>query len=242
MLFEATRDHAMTSAKLTYFRGRGRAETTRWMLAATDIAFDNIAIDTPEELSALRASGKLPFDQMPLLEIDGLNLSQSSAMIRYLARRGGLYGRDDRDAMWCDMIAGVAADFAETAIQAPFKPSAAVAIADMEARFAKFGPRFEARIVAQSSGFCASDRMTFADVVLAEALSAYLEWCPAILTDTPHLERLHRTVIDNPGIAGYLASDRRYPKPDADYVIAAARVLERALPPHMPDPDRFVVR
>ena len=130
----------MTSVKLTYFRGRGRAETTRWMLAATGVAFVNLAIDTPEELSALRASGKLPFDQMPLLEIDGLDLSQSSAMIRYLARRGGLYGNNDRDAMWCDMVAGVAADFAETAIQAPFKPSEAVAVADMEGRFAKFGP------------------------------------------------------------------------------------------------------
>ena len=231
----------MTSVKLTYFRGRGRAETTRWMLAATGQAFVNVAVDTPDELAALKASGKLPFDQMPLLEIDGQNLSQSSAMIRYLARRGGLCGSDDRDAMWCDMVAGVAADFAETAIQAPFKPSEATAIADMEARFSKFGPRFEARITAQGSGFSASDGMTFADVVLAEALSAYLEWCPAILADTPHLEGLYRKVIGTPGIAGYLASDLRYRKPGADYVIAAARVLQRALPAHMPDPDRFVV-
>ena len=231
----------MSSAQLTYFRGRGRAETTRWMLAATDVDFVNLAIDTPGDLATLRASGKLPFDQMPLLEIDGLNLSQSSAMIRYLARRGGLYGNDDRDAMWCDMVAGVAADFAETAIQAPFKPSEAIAIADMEARFAKFGPRFDARIAAQGSGFSAADNMTFADVVLAEALSSYLEWCPDILAGTPHLEGLYQAVVDSPGIKAYLTSDLRHPKPDAHYVIAAARVLERALPPHMPDPDRFVV-
>jgi glutathione S-transferase len=178
---------------------------------------------------------------MPLLEIDGLNLSQSSAMIRYLARRGGLYGNNDTDAMWCDMIAGVAADFAETAIQAPFKPSEAVAIADMEARFAKFGPRFEARIAAQGSGFSASDDMTFADVILAEALSSYLEWCPDILADTPHLQGLYQKVVSISGIAGYLASDLRYLKPNSTYVIAAARVLQRALPAHMSDPNRFVV-
>jgi glutathione S-transferase len=230
----------MTVAKLTYFRGRGRAETTRWMLAATGIAFENLAIDTPDELAALRASGKLPFDQMPLLEVDGLNLSQSSAMVRYLARREGLYGANDQEALWCDLIVGVTADFAETAIQAPFKPSEAIAINDMEARFAKFGPRFEARIEAQESGFCASDNMTFADIVLAEALSSYLEWCPDILCETPKLRSLHQKVIETPGVAGYLASDRRYPKPGTDYVIAAARVLQRALPAHMPDPDRFV--
>lgn len=231
----------MTLTKLTYFRGRGRAETTRWMLAATDVAFANFAIDTPDELAALRASGKLPFDQMPLLEIDGLNLSQSSAMIRYLARRGGLYGNNDTEAMWCDMIAGVAADFAETAIQAPFKPSETVAIADMEACFAKFAPRFEARIAAQGSGFSASDDMAFADVVLAEALSSYLEWCPDILADTPHLRGLYQNVVSSPGVADYLASDLRYQKPGSDYVIAAAQVLQRALPAHMPDPNRFVV-
>ncbi len=231
----------MPLATLTYFRGRGRAETTRWMLAATGVQFTNVAIDTPEELAALRASGKLLFDQMPLLEIDGLNLSQSSAMVRFLARRGGLYGRDDTDAMWCDLVAGVTADFAETAIQAAFKPSADVAVADLRARFAKFGPRFEARIEAQGSGFCAADELTFADVVLAEALSAYLEHCPDILVDTPRLDRLYHEVVQMSDIAAYLQSDLRYPQPGPEYVIAAARVLQRALPPHMPDPDRFVV-
>lgn len=228
-------------AKLTYFRGRGRAETTRWMLAATGVAFVNLPIDTPEELAELRASGKLPFDQMPLLELDGHHLSQSSAMIRYLARRGGLYGANDTDAMWADMIAGVVADFAETAMQAAFKPSPEIAVAELEARFAKFAPRFEARIAVQGSGFCAADKMTFADVVLSEALSSYLEWLPDLLEPTPGLEELYQRVTSEPLIASYLTSDLRYPKPDADYVIAAARVLQRALPPHMPDADRFVV-
>ena len=132
----------MTAATLTYFRGRGRAETTRWMLAATGVEFTNVPVDTPEQLADLRASGKLPFDQMPLLEIDDLCLSQSSAMIRFLARRGGMYGASDTDAMWCDLIAGVVADFAEVAMQAPFKPTADVAEAELRAKFEKFGPRF----------------------------------------------------------------------------------------------------
>lgn len=211
------------------------------MLAAVGVAFENVPIDTPEQLADLKASGKLPFDQMPLLEIDGRRLSQSSAMIRYLARRGDLYGATAIDAMWCDMVAGVAADFAEVAIQATFKPSADIAVADLETRFAKFGPRFEARIEEQGSGFCAADRMTFADVVLAEALSGYLEWLPDILSETPRVAALYERVTTMPGVASYLASELRYPMPTQEYVIAAARVLRRALPPHMPDADRFVV-
>ena len=53
--------------KLHYFLGRGRAETTRCMLAINQISFKNIPVTTPEELIELRSSGKLPFDQMPLL-------------------------------------------------------------------------------------------------------------------------------------------------------------------------------
>jgi glutathione S-transferase len=226
--------------KLHYFKGRGRAETTRWMLAVNQIAFENMAIETPEALAALRATGKLPFDQMPLLEINSLNLSQSSAMIRYLARLGGFYGETDSDAVWCDMIAGAVADFGETAIQAAFQPTEAIAIAAMQTRFEKFGPTFEARLAETGSGYCVGTRMSFADVVLAEALSAYLEWRPDILENTPLLAALHGRVSTAPGIASYLNSPQRYAPAGDAYVIDAARVLQRALPAHMPDPNQFV--
>ena len=227
--------------RLHYFKGRGRAETTRWMLAVNEIAFVNVAVTTAEELAALRATGKLPFDQMPLLEIDGLNLSQSTAMIRYLARRGDFYGDSDDDRLWCDMVAGATADFAETAMQAAFQPTAAVAEANLRRVFAKFGPRFAARLTANGGAHMAGTRLSFADVVLTEALTAYLELVPDILAATPGLAGLQRRVTAHPGIAAYLASPNRWPVPDDQYVIDVARVLQRALPAHMPDPGRFVV-
>ena len=90
--------------ELTYFKGRGRAETTRWMLAINQIQFTNVQVTTPQELASLRLTGKLPFDQMPLLEINGLCLSQSAAMIRYLARLGKFYGDNDQDAVMLSLI------------------------------------------------------------------------------------------------------------------------------------------
>jgi len=210
------------------------------MLAINQIVFENVPVDTPEALATLRATGKLPFDQMPLLEINDLNLSQSTAMIRYLARRGGYYGDTDADALWCDMIAGAVADFAETAIQAAFQPSKEIALATLHGRFEKFGPRFEARLAENGSGYCVGTRLTFADVVLAEALSSYLEWMPDILGGTALLAAQYERVLSAPGIAQYLHSAQRYPMAGNDYVIDAARVLQRALPSHMPDPNRFV--
>ena len=119
---------------LHYFLGRGRAETTRWMLAINQIEFKNIPIETHSMLANLRSSGKLPFDQIPLLEIDGLNLSQSSGMVRYLARRGKFYPEDPEEAVRCDMIAGAVADFAETAMQAAFQSTLENAVSDLRER------------------------------------------------------------------------------------------------------------
>jgi len=226
--------------RLHYFKGRGRAETTRWMLAVNQIGFENVPVETPQALADLRATGKLPFDQMPLLEIDGLNLSQSTAMIRYLARRGDYYGQNAIEALWCDMVAGAVADFAETAMQAAFQPTKEIAISSLRSRFEKFGPKFEARLADNGTGFCAGRSLTFADVVLAEALYAYLDWCPDILAGTPLLKDLYERVVGDPGIAGYLCSAQHYPMADNDYVVDVASVLQRALPSHMPDPDRFV--
>ena len=227
--------------KLHYTRSRGRAETTRWMLAVNQIPFENIVINMPEELDALRATDKLPFDQIPLLEIDGHNLSQSSAMIRYLARRGDFYGDTETDALWCDLMAGAVADFSETGLKAMFQATNEIAISEQQAAFAKFAPCFEARLKENSTGFCAGTRLSFADVILAEALSLYLEWIPDILEPTPLLKALNETVLSQPGIKAYLTSDLRYPKPDNTCVVDIARVLQRSLPPHFPDPNQFVV-
>jgi len=224
--------------KLHYFPGRGRAETTRWMLAINHIKFENVPIETPEMLLALRASGKLPFNQIPLLEIEEQNLSQSSAMIRYLARSGEYYGSTEQDAVWCDMIAGAVADFAETSLQAAFQPSKEVAVKALQERFNKFGPRFESRL--SRNGLCAGGKLTFADVLLAEAVNSYLEWIPDILNKTPFLDDLYKKVIATSGISAYLKSSLRYSMSGSKYVIACARVLQRALPSHMPDPNRFV--
>ena len=224
--------------KLHYFPGRGRAETTRWMLAINHVEFENVPIETPEMLLALRASGKLPFDQIPLLEIEEQNLSQSSAMIRYLARSGEYYGSTEQDAVWCDMIAGAVADFAETSLQAAFQPSKEVAVKALQERFNKFGPRFESRL--SRNGLCAGGKLTFADVLLAEAVNSYLEWIPDILNKTPFLDDLYKKVIATSGISAYLNSPQRYPMSGSNYVIACARVLQRALPSHMPNPNRFV--
>ena len=226
-------------ARLTYFRGRGRAETTRWMLAAAEIPFECVALRDGDELRALRATNKLMFNQLPLLEIGGENLTQSIALVQYVARAGGLYGDTIADAARCDMVHGVCKDLAGPPMARCFQEDQAAALAKMDTTLKKFGPYLE-RLVDDESGFIVGSRLSMADVLVAEALTSYLECIDGCLDPFPKLKALREKVVDLPGVRKYLQSPMRYGKPDDDYVIAVAAVLERALPAHFPDPTRFV--
>jgi glutathione S-transferase len=135
--------------RMQYFFGRGRAETVRWLLAATGEAFENRCLSTPEELDALRASGVLAMGQLPLLEIgtrasphrvnvalwsrqwrgavavamlraDGLNLVQSGSMVRYLGQKHGLAGANVKEQALVDMVYESSRDFAGTGMGWPW--------------------------------------------------------------------------------------------------------------------------
>ena len=169
-----------------------------------------------------------------------LNLSQSNINISQLVRIGRFYEDTDKEALYCDMFAGAITDFAEASMQAAFQPTKEIAVKMLKERFNKFAPKFELRIKENGNEFCVGKKISFADVILTEALSAYLEWIPDLLKNTPLLSSIYEKVINQTGIKLYLSSELRYPIPDEKYVIDVARVLQRALPTHMSDINRFV--
>jgi glutathione S-transferase len=112
------------TATLYYFAGRGVADQIRWMLAATEVSFTQKIINQRSQLLKM-AERQLPFGQLPLLQIDEIEMVQSQAIIRYLARRGNLIGRDEEDLLTCDMIAEAVRDLLGLVVAAPFKRVAA---------------------------------------------------------------------------------------------------------------------
>eukprot|EP00547_Thalassionema_nitzschioides_P004910 CAMPEP_0194200936 /NCGR_PEP_ID=MMETSP0156-20130528/1359_1 /TAXON_ID=33649 /ORGANISM="Thalassionema nitzschioides, Strain L26-B" /LENGTH=235 /DNA_ID=CAMNT_0038926011 /DNA_START=26 /DNA_END=733 /DNA_ORIENTATION=- len=87
-----------TSSKLTlaYFPIGGKAEPIRLACAAGDIAFTNKVIP-PTEFTESKSS--LPLGQLPVLYIENADskksITQSSAILRYVGKIGGLYPKDD---------------------------------------------------------------------------------------------------------------------------------------------------
>jgi hypothetical protein len=69
---------------LTYFNSRGLAEVIRLIFVEVGQAFDDRRIDA-DEWAELKPT--LPFQQLPLLQIDGVDMVQSTAISRYLGAR-----------------------------------------------------------------------------------------------------------------------------------------------------------
>eukprot|EP00128_Syssomonas_multiformis_P009273 Colp12_sorted_trinity150504_noHs@224 len=61
---------------LWYFDGRGLAHMIRYMLAATNEPYVERFVKDKQTMDSLREAGLLVWNQIPLLQIDGLNLVQ----------------------------------------------------------------------------------------------------------------------------------------------------------------------
>ncbi|MGB0846209.1 MAG: glutathione S-transferase family protein [Thiolinea sp.] len=92
----------MSNYKLTYFDiDGGRAEATRIALHAAGIDFEDNRLSFPE-------FGQQQFDMrfhaVPVMEIDGAQVTQSNALNRYIGKMAGLYPTDDLQALYCDEV------------------------------------------------------------------------------------------------------------------------------------------
>ncbi|XP_019590309.1 glutathione S-transferase A4 isoform X2 [Rhinolophus sinicus] len=108
--------------KLCYFRGRGRMESIRWLLAAAGVEFEEEFIETREQYEKLQKDGRLLFGQVPLVEIDGMSLTQTRAILSYLAAKYNLYGKDLKETVRIDMYTDGTQDLMAMIMMAAFKP------------------------------------------------------------------------------------------------------------------------
>jgi len=98
----------MPSYKLTYFDfDGGRGEPIRIVFHAAGIEFEDDRISFPE-FQAMRESAR--FNAVPVLKIDGAEVTQSNAIIRYVGKTAGLYPDDDLQALYCDEVMEAAED------------------------------------------------------------------------------------------------------------------------------------
>jgi glutathione S-transferase len=109
----------MAKPTLIYFPARGRAELIRLVLAEAGVDYEEHPVGRgtpplngrPTDFAALKASGDLPFEAVPVWEEpDGFRLAQSLAIVNHVGRAHGLGGRTPVEAAQIDQWLGAYED------------------------------------------------------------------------------------------------------------------------------------
>lgn len=100
----------MPKLKLIYFDfDGGRGEVARLAMHIGGVPFEDHRVDFP---TWKEMRDQMPFKQVPVVEVDGKLVTQCNAINRYVGKLGGLYPRDDRDALACDEVMDAVEDIA----------------------------------------------------------------------------------------------------------------------------------
>ena len=237
---------------VTYWNGRGLAESVRLTLAASGIPFTHVVpgfenathLDQPEHLQHLRTqTNYLIAGQVPLLRINGTSYVQSMATVRMLARRFGLSGATPTETTTVDIIAECIKDWRNSIGgswefgMGGFEPTKDMCLKVKQGNL-KYLPILE-RILTTHRYVGQTVAMSYADVLAFEQLEQLVEGKhikaegdgTGFAIDYPKLNAYYNRIRSNENIANYLASDMRLNKGNQqeikDYIASVKRTLGR---------------
>ncbi|XP_075058590.1 glutathione S-transferase 3-like isoform X1 [Mixophyes fleayi] len=213
--------------RLHYFNGRGRMECVRWLLSAAGVAFEEQFYDTKEEFEKLLKSGDLMFQQVPMVEIDGLKLVQTRAILNYIAGKYNLNGKDLKEKAYIDMYAEGVCDLFTLVLSIFFLPEDAkekqrCLIKDKAVN--RYLPVYNKAL--ENQDFLVGNQLSMADVLLLDVILSVQEFHDDILQDFPNLQAFKERISEIPTINKFLQpGSQRKPMADAVYVETVKRVL-----------------
>uniref|UniRef100_A0ACB8GDB3 Uncharacterized protein n=1 Tax=Sphaerodactylus townsendi TaxID=933632 RepID=A0ACB8GDB3_9SAUR len=164
-------------------------ESIRWLLAAAGIEFEEEFVETKEDLEKLRSDGVLLFQQVPMVEIDGMKIVQTRAILNYIATKHNLYGKDLNEKTLINMYVEGTTDLMEMIMSLIFltheekaKKNALI----IDRATTRYFPVYEK--VLKGQDFLVGNQFSWADVHLLEAILMTEELKSDILSKFPQLQ------------------------------------------------------
>ena len=200
----------------TYFDfDGGRGEAARLIMHLGGIAFEDKRIPA-KDWPALRDT--MPFQALPVLEVDGKLITQCNTIDRYLGKLAGLYPKDDWQAALADEVLDAVEDIT-TKIGSTMRLEDEAKKKAREALAAGPLPRFlqqiNARLKAGGGEWFVEKRLTVADLKcylwVRWLKSGALDHVPADIVekDAPLLAAHFERVRNQPKIAAYYAARKK---------------------------------
>ncbi|XP_014282246.1 glutathione S-transferase [Halyomorpha halys] len=196
----------MTVYKLTYLDAKGLGESIRFILSYLKKEFEDIRLPF-DTLSQLRNMPEVPYGRVPYLEIDGSIMYQTTAILRHLSIEAGLNGKNSKENLNIDMIAGTVGDLI-TEIQRYIKAKESSEKEYIKECLVKeiipfYMEKFEAIIA--NEGYLANGKLSWADLYAV----GYSESIPGLvgidLTEKyPSFQALLKKIHSLPGVKDWI--------------------------------------
>ncbi|XP_048740132.1 probable glutathione S-transferase 9 [Ostrea edulis] len=198
----------MACYKLHYFAVRGRGELIRMLFILAKVDFQDIrvnegGVDEWEEYRHGTPTGELPF-----LEVDGKQLTQSLTIARYLARKFGLAGDTNWEQALVEQIVDTCDDLrAENAkiIHERDESKLKYLKSKMtEEVLPKFQNRLTRFLQQHGDRYFVGSKITLADLAVHEVFTTFLQNDPSILDEHNSLTEHRRLVEQHPNLREYI--------------------------------------
>jgi glutathione S-transferase len=197
----------MSKLKLTYFDihgGRGEPARLAMHIGGVDFEDDRISF---QQFGDRHSS--FPFDRVPVLEIDGIEVSQCNGINRYVGKLAGLYPTDPLQAAFCDEAMDAVEDIVSKVVATfPIKDEAEKKAARKtlaEGPITVYLEQLQAMLEARGGEYFADGRLTVADLKV-------MVWIRSLRSGT--LDHVPRDLPDNvaPLLVEHLARIESHPK------------------------------
>jgi len=197
---------------LTYFAVPGLAETTRYLfkISDTDFVDSRLPISKQQdgkyirpEFEELQKKGDFPFNQVPVLEVDGVKIGQSKAIERFVARETGLLSGSNLEIAQIEALGEFFVDVRNAFYKIQYLPEGE----EKSKAVQKF---YSTELVSHlktleknvdDRGFCKFGKLTLADVQLY-----------ALLEGMDKQDEIQKTLKDFPKISSIRANVGSHPK------------------------------
>jgi glutathione S-transferase len=181
-------------------------------LAVGGIAFEDHRFGFPE-FAEVRKS--VPFGQVPVLHVDGVQVTQSDAILRYAGKLAGLYPTDAYQALLCDEVAYVVEEAGvklgpSFSMKGDEQKAARVALVD--GHMPVYLGWLQKQLLANGGEYFADKRLTVADLKVFVDVrglnSGRLDHIPTDLVEkvAPALNAHMQRIAQTPAVAQYYAS------------------------------------
>nr|AEI27296.1 mu-class gst glutathione S-transferase [Cipangopaludina cathayensis] len=203
---------------LGYWKIRGLAQPIRLLLNYVGEQFEDVQYeqgDGPEfsrdAWLKVKPTLGLDFPNLPYY-IDGdIKITQSNAILRYIARKHNLLGQTEQEQVNVDMMVENAMDFRNGVVRLCYNPDYEKLLKDYIPQCKETLKGFEKWL--KNKSWFAGDNLTLADFPMYELLDQHRIMVPGILDDYPKLKAFMDAFEALPSIKTYMASDKFMKRP-----------------------------